>query len=91
MLNHHVLYVQGHGAPCGNGGYRRKPSEADDGSTFAWLQFYACSLLGYSRKEYHLTVIGELLDQIEIYKIFNRMAKAKRRLDIDDVIPFVLD
>ena len=38
-----------------------------------------------------MTVIGELLDQIEIYKIFNRMAKAKRRLDIDDVIPFVLD
>ena len=85
------MHVQRDGAARGNGGKLRKPSEAEDGNTFAWLQFYACSLLGYSRKEYHLTVIGELLDQIEIYKIFNRMAKAKRRLDIDDVIPFALD
>ncbi|MDD2294766.1 MAG: hypothetical protein PHW61_02385, partial [Eubacteriales bacterium] len=73
------------------GGNQRKPSEAEDGRTFAWLQFYAVSLLGYSKIDYNLTVIGELLDQIEAYKIFHNLAREKRKLDIDDVIPFGID
>jgi hypothetical protein len=54
---------------------------------FARLIFYGTTLLGRSETEVWLMPIGHLLDQWEIYKQFNGLAKAKRIYYIDEVIP----
>jgi len=54
---------------------------------FARLVFYGVTLLGRAESEVWLMPLGHLLDQWEIYKQFNGMAKAKQELYIDDVIP----
>jgi len=54
---------------------------------FARLIFYGTTLLGRSESEAWLMPIGHLLDQWEIYKQFNGLAKLKREYYIDEIIP----
>jgi len=54
---------------------------------FARLIFYGVSLLHRSEQEVWLMPIGYLLDQWEVYKQFNGLAKAKREYYIDEIIP----
>lgn len=49
--------------------------------------FYGVSLLHRTEDEVWLMPIGYLLDQWEIYKQFNNLAKPKREIFIDDIIP----
>ena len=58
-----------------------------DEETFARLLFYGVTLLGRSEREVWLMPLGALLDQWEIYKQFNGMAKAKVENGVDDIIP----
>ena len=50
--------------------------------------FYGVTLLHRTEEEVWLMPIGHLLDQWEIYKQFNGLAKPKRERFIEDVIPF---
>lgn len=52
--------------------------------------FIGVTLLGRSQREVELMRYGELLDQWEIYKQFNGMAKPRRILYAEDVIPSYL-
>ncbi len=54
---------------------------------FARLIYYAVSQLHRSEVEVWLMPIGELLDQWEIHKQFTGLAKPKREIFIDDIIP----
>jgi len=54
---------------------------------FARLIFYGVTLLHRSEPEVWLMPLGHLLDQWEIYKQFNGLAKPKRELYIDEIIP----
>jgi len=54
---------------------------------FARLIFYGVTLLGREEGEVWLMPIGHLLDQWELYKQWNGLAKPKREHFIDDVIP----
>ena len=54
---------------------------------FARLIFYGVTLLGRTEPEVWLMPVGHLLDQWEVYKQFNNMAKPRRIYTIDDVIP----
>jgi len=54
---------------------------------FARLIFYGTTLLGRLETEVWLMPIGHLLDQWEIYKQFNGLAKPKRTYYIDEIIP----
>jgi hypothetical protein len=45
------------------------------------------SLLQRTEQEVWLMPIGHLLDQWEIYKQFNGLAKPKREYAIDEIIP----
>ena len=58
-----------------------------DEETFTRLLFYGVTLLGRAEREVWLMPLGALLDQWEIYKQFNGMAKPKQEWFIDDVIP----
>jgi len=62
-------------------------SSATDGEIFARLLFYGVTLLHRTEEEVWLMPIGHLLDQWEIYKQFNGMAKPKREHFIEEVIP----
>ena len=44
-------------------------------------------MLHRTEAEVWLMPLGHLLDQWEVYKQFNGMAKAQREWDIDDVVP----
>ncbi|WP_168711531.1 hypothetical protein [Acholeplasma equifetale] len=55
---------------------------------FARLIFYGTVLLNRTEQEVWFMPIGHLLDQWEIYKQFNGIAKPKQTRTIDDVIPF---
>jgi len=59
-----------------------------DEEAFARLVFYGVTLLGRNEREVWLMPFGHLLDQWEIYKQYHDMAKPKRQVFIDDVIPF---
>jgi hypothetical protein len=54
---------------------------------FARLIYYGVSQLHREEVEVWLMPIGELLDQWEIHKQFIGMAKPKREVFIDDIIP----
>ena len=54
---------------------------------FARLIFYGVTLLHRSELEVWLMPLGHLLDQWEIYKQFNSLAKPKREHYIDEIIP----
>jgi hypothetical protein len=54
---------------------------------FARLIYYGVTQLHRKEIEVWLMPIGELLDQWEIHKQFNGLAKPKRELFIDDIIP----
>jgi hypothetical protein len=54
---------------------------------FARLIFYGVTLLHRSELEVWLMPLGHLLDQWEIYKQFNGLAKPKREYYIDEIIP----
>jgi hypothetical protein len=54
---------------------------------FARLIFYGVTLLRRTEAEVWLMPIGHLLDQWEIYKQFNGLAKVKREYYIDEIIP----
>ena len=53
----------------------------------ARLIFYGVTLLHRSELEVWLMPLGHLLDQWEIYKQFNGLAKSKREHYIDEIIP----
>jgi hypothetical protein len=55
---------------------------------FARLIYYGVTQLRRNEADVWLMPIGGLLDQWEIHKQFNGLAKPKRELFIDDVIPF---
>ncbi len=59
-----------------------------DEETFARLLFFGVTLLGRSEREVWLMPLGALLDQWEVYKQFNGLAKAKSESYINDLIPF---
>ena len=46
--------------------------------------------LNRSEREVWLMPLGHLLDQIEIYKQVNGLAKPYKKITIDDIIPFGL-
>jgi hypothetical protein len=54
---------------------------------FARLIFYGVSLLHRPEQDVWLMPIGHLLDQWEVYKQFNGLAKPTREAFIDDIIP----
>ncbi len=54
---------------------------------FARLIFYGVTLLGRAEREVWLMPIGALLDQWEVYRQFHNLAKPRRELLIDDIIP----
>jgi len=56
---------------------------------FARLIYYGVTQLHRSESEIWLMRIGDLLDQWEIHKQFNGMAKPKREYFIDEVIPVI--
>lgn len=58
-----------------------------DEELFARLLFYGVSLLGRAEREVWLMPLGALLDQWEIYKQFNGLAKAKVDYGIEEIIP----
>ena len=58
-----------------------------DEETFTRLLFYGVTLLGRSEREVWLMPLGALLDQWEVYKQFNGLAKAKAEYFIEGVIP----
>ena len=58
-----------------------------DEETFARLLFYGVTLLGRQEREVWLMPLGALLDQWEVYKQFNGLAKAKAEYFIEGVIP----
>ena len=58
-----------------------------DEELFARLIFYGVSLLHRSEQEVWLMPIAHLLDQWEVYKQFNGLARAKREYFIDEIIP----
>ena len=51
------------------------------------MLFYGVSLLGRAEREVWLMPLGALLDQWEIYKQFNGLAKAKVDYGIEEIIP----
>ena len=61
-----------------------------DEETFARLMFYGVTLLGRPEREVWLMPLGALLDQWEVYKQFDGLAKAKTEYFIDDVVPSFL-
>ena len=62
--------------------------DTSDEEVFARLIFYGVTLLNRTEEEVWLMPLGHLLDQWEIYKQFNGLAKAKREHFIDEVIPY---
>ena len=58
-----------------------------DEETFTRLIFYGVTLLGRPEREVWLMPLGVLLDQWEVYKQFNGLAKAQADYAIDDIIP----
>ena len=59
-----------------------------DEETFTRLLFYGVTLLGRAEREVWLMPLGALLDQWEVYKQFNGLAKARTETYINDLIPF---
>lgn len=55
---------------------------------FARLLYYGVTQLRRYEAEVWLMPIGELVDQWEIHKQFNGMAKPKIENIIDDIIPY---
>jgi hypothetical protein len=53
---------------------------------FARLIFYGVTLLGRSEREVWLMPLGALLDQWEVYKQFQGIAKPAHELYIDDIM-----
>lgn len=62
--------------------------DTSDEEVFARLIFYGVTLLNRKEEEVWLMPLGHLLDQWEIYKQFNGLAKAKKEHFIDEVIPY---
>lgn len=58
-----------------------------DEETFTRLLFYDVTLLGRAEREVWLMPLGALLDQWEVYKQFQGLAKAKTKYSINEVIP----
>jgi len=54
---------------------------------FTRLRYYARAHLGFSELEVWLEPIGSLLDLWESHKQYNGMAKPKKELFIDEIIP----
>jgi len=46
------------------------------------------TLLGRPEREVWLMPLGALLDQWEVYKLQNGMARQKQNASIDEVVPF---
>ena len=59
-----------------------------DEETFTRLLFYGVTLLGRQEREVWLMPLGALLDQWEVYKQFNGLAKASTETYINDLVPF---
>lgn len=62
-----------------------------DDESFARLIYYGVTQLHRSEREVWLMPLGHLLDQWEIHKQFNGLAKPFRELLIDDVMPYGID
>lgn len=62
-----------------------------DDESFARLIYYGVTQLHRSEREVWLMPLGHLLDQWEIHKQFNGLAKPYRELFIDDVMPYGID
>jgi hypothetical protein len=72
---------------CEDESPQKSTGRVSDDELFARLIFYGVSLLHRSEQEVWLMPIGHLLDQWEVYKQFNGLAKAAREYYIDEIIP----
>ena len=66
---------------------KRRNSRVSEEESFARLLFYGVSLLHRPEREVWLMPFGALLDQWEVYRQFNGLAKPLGAVSIDDVIP----
>ena len=69
-------------------GLKKRGSRVTDAELFTRLFYYGTAQLGFTPEETMLLPFGLLLDLWECHKQFLGMAKPKRELTIDDVIPY---
>jgi hypothetical protein len=55
---------------------------------FTWLIYYGTAHLNRREEEVWLTPFGFLMDLITCHRIYNGLAKPKREIFIDEIIPF---
>src|SRR5699024_12791352 len=86
---HHGSALQRHQAQCGERtGHQKRAGRVTDEELFTRLFYYGISQLHLSWDEVGLMPFGLLLDLWECHKQFTGMAKPKRELFIDDIIPY---
>lgn len=87
--SHHGSHVQGHQAEYRKrDGLKKRGSRVTDAELFTRLFYYGIAQLGFTPEETMLLPFGLLLDLWECHKQFLGMARPKRELTIDDVIPY---
>ena len=67
---------------------KKRGSRVTDAELFTRLFYYGTAQLGFTPEETMLLPFGLLLDLWECHKQFLGLAKPKRELTIDDVIPY---
>ena len=69
-------------------GLKKRGSRVTDAELFTRLFYYGTAQLGFTPEETMLLPFGLLLDLWECHKQFLGLARPKRELTIDDVIPY---
>lgn len=88
QIRHHGGHVQGNEAECGKREqFKKRTSRVTDEELFTRLFYYGTAQLHLPSEEVWLTPFGFLLDLWECHRQFLGMAKPKRELSIDDIIP----
>ena len=82
-------YVERHKAECGKWRYlkKRSNSRVNDDELFTRLFYYGTAQLHLASEEVWLMPFGFLLDLWECHKQFMGIAKPKREMCIDEVVP----
>lgn len=84
----HGGHVPWHKAPHRKrGGLKKRTGRVSDEELFTRLLYYATVQMGRSEQEAWLMPIGHLMDLWECHKQFLGLARPKRELFIDDIIP----
>ena len=95
QIRHHGGHVQGNEAKCGKRERLKKRAwpgnsgslSSTDEELFTRLFYYGTAQLHLPSEEVWLTPFGFLLDLWECHRQFLGMAKPKREVYIDDIIP----